>query len=382
MLQQLRSLPFLVLCNTLSAAYASGAFVTPAVNCSSESIPKPDLFGAEVVSLHAYVNETFEGLPGNDVCFVTVTITHPGIGDRVKNYITLPINGWNSRFQGIGGGGYAAGSIESMSSQTALGYSTATTDAGRDIDADSGDATLWALLSPGNVDQDLLLNFARRSLHDMTIVGKAISESFYDKPISYSYWNGCSTGGREGLTMAQYYPHDYDGILADAPAIQWSDFTLAQQWPFTAETNEDYVFSPCEQEAVSRVVVEACDGLDGLVDGIVSAPALCTFSAQSLVGKQFSCSMNGSSQTYSKKLVDVVDMIWQGPRTPENGFLWYGLPKGANFSDLAPNTNTSVALPFDISDTWIRGFLARDYGFDTSNISYEQFTGKLIWSII
>ena len=129
-----------------------------------------------------------------------------------------------------------------------------------------------------------LSNFAHRSLHDMTVIAKAVSESFYGCAVSHSYWNGCSTGGRQGLALAQHYSHDYDGILADAPAIQWNDFTMAQQWPYTVENNEGYAPSPCELDVVVSAVMQACDGLDGLSDGLISAPTLCDFQAQSLVG--------------------------------------------------------------------------------------------------
>ena len=372
----------LFIAGTLSIAAASRDLREPALSCSGSSIPKPNVFGAKVVSLTANVTNNFEGIPGNDVCLVTVTITHPGVGDVVNNWVALPLKGWNSVFQGIGGGGYAAGSIGSMANETILGYSTVTTDAGLNTfsSAASQSASPWALISTGNVNQGLLLNFARRSLHDMTIIGKAVSESFFASSIKYSYWNGCSTGGRQGMVMAQYYPNDYDGILAEAPAIQWNDFTLEQQWPYTVQNNEGHILSPCEQGAVLAAVIEACDGLDGLLDGIVSAPAQCDFEVQSLVGKHFDC--NGTTEVYSQKLATVVDKIWQGARTPENQFLWFGLPKGANFSSLAPNTNASVLVSFPISDSWIRGFIAKDLNFDTANVSYSEFAGKLIdWAV-
>ncbi len=372
--QRMYSKKAITLVAFLSTRHAFG-LRSPAVSCSSSSIPKPSVFGAEILSVSANVTKDFEGIANNDVCWITVTLTHPGAGDRVNNWIALPLNGWNEVFQGIGGGGYAAGSIGAMANQTTLGYSTVTTDAGLDTFYSSQDASPWALLSPGNVNQDLLLNFARRSLHDMTVIGKAISESFYGCSIKHSYWNGCSTGGRQGMVMAQYYPDDYDGILAEAPAIQWNDFTLAQQWPYTVENNEGVVLSPCQEEAIVIAVVNACDGLDGLVDGIISAPAKCDFQLQSLVGQQFDC--NGTTETWTQGLADVVDKIWQGPRTPEGDFLWFGLPKGANLSDLAPNTSGSIAVAFPISDSWIRGFVAKDLSYNTANVSYAEFAGMV-----
>ena len=97
------------------------------------------------------------------------------------------------------------------------------TDAGH-TQNNSGDASPWALVSPGNVNQYLLLDFASRSVHDMTVLGKAVTEAFYAAKPAYSYWQGCSTGGRQGLGEAQMYPDDYDGIVAAAPAVQWNDF--------------------------------------------------------------------------------------------------------------------------------------------------------------
>lgn len=165
------------------------------LECTSSAIAKPSLFGAEIVSISATQISNFEEIPGNDICYVVVTITHPGTGDRVGNYIALPITGWNGIFQGIGGGGYAAAMLSGVGPETALGYSAGATDAGHNTSSAAIlDASPWALVSPGNPNQYLLLNFAHRSLHDMTVIGKAVSESFYGSPVKYSYWNGCSTG--------------------------------------------------------------------------------------------------------------------------------------------------------------------------------------------
>ena len=111
------------------------------------------------------------------------------------------------------------------------------------------------------------------------------------------------------------------------------------------------------------------------MDGIISAPALCHFEVQSLVGQKYDC--NGTSVRWTPKLAKVVDTIWNGPTTPQGQFLWWGYTRGANFSGVVPNINASVAAPFDISDTWIRGFVVKDKSFDTAGVSYAQFSGTL-----
>jgi hypothetical protein len=145
-----------------------------------------------------------QNITGLNFCQVNVTLTHPGTGDAVNNQVSLPLTGWNGRFLGVGGGGYAAGVWSSLGLAVQRGYAAVSTDAGY-TQNNSGDASSRALVSCGNVNQYLLLDFASRSVHDMTILGKAITEAFYATKPAYSYWQGCSTGGRQGLGNAQMY---------------------------------------------------------------------------------------------------------------------------------------------------------------------------------
>lgn len=364
------------------------AYAASTADCTASSIAPPSVFGAQTLDLTAQPITNWQNLTANDVCLITLTLTHPGTNDLVTNTYALPLNKpWNRVFQGIGGGGFMAGTVTAGASQTALGYAIGATDAGLPASG-SQDASPWALVSPGNVNQDLLLNFGRRSLHDMTVLGKSLAQSFYGgAAVQRAYWNGCSTGGRQGLVLAQYYPSDYDGILADAPAVQWNDFTMAQAWPFVVQNVEGYTVSPCEQAFVVAETVRACDALDGLVDGLVSAPALCGLTAQDLVGRTYACDEeegDGSTRTFTQAAASVIDSMWTGARVlspdpeaeeEEGGqTLWYGLIKGANFSAQAPNiAGNASAQPFRIADSWIRALIAKDLSFDTRNMSYDAF---------
>lgn len=124
-------------------------------------------------------------------------------------------------------------------------------------------------------------------------------------------------------------------------------------------------------------MIRACDDIDGVKDGIISAPALCKFEASSLIGQSYVCGNDNTTYVFNKKAADVVDKIWQGPVTPGGQFLWYGITKGTNFSSLAATETdgtSTTSVPFGISDSWYRGFLAKNLTFDTATITYEEFT--------
>ncbi|GAB7365283.1 hypothetical protein MBLNU230_g6364t1 [Neophaeotheca triangularis] len=348
--------------------------------CSRHAIGKLAIPGAKVTHIQARRLTSYGTKTARELCSVNVTLTHPGTGDRVHNRILMPVeDDWNERYQGVGGGGYSAGSFGSLVPIAAEGYACSSTDAGHaSAQRLADDAAYWALRSKGNVEQYRLLDFAYRSYHDMNVLSKQVMESFYGRKPKFSYWNGCSTGGRQGMVSAQRYPEDYDGILADAPAIQWNDFTPAQQWPFTVMNNEDYAPGACEFDRIRTAAIKACDPLDGLVDGLISAPGLCNFSAHSLVGEPYTCHPDGPTHTFNARTAEIIHKIWTGPRTTSGDFLWYGPTRGTNLTDLA---NTSVPrhhrtarpVPFPASDSWFRAFLAKNLDFNTSHLTYADY---------
>lgn len=146
-------------------------------------------------------------------------------------------------------------------------------------------ASSWALDSSGRVNLGLLEDFAAVAMNDAALIAKSIVQSYFGTAPNKSYWNGCSTGGRQGLKMAQRYPQTYDGIVANAPAINWARFIVAEYWPqFTMNQLQSYA-PQCVLNYITNATIAACDKIDGLVDGIISAPGLCTFDPHTLVGQ-------------------------------------------------------------------------------------------------
>lgn len=214
--------------------------------CHADTFSGLDLFGGEILGVSAqyYVNLTFgpeyflqqvNYFPMNvsnlDVCEVNVTYTHPGQNDTITAIMWLPED-WNGRFMGVGGGGWGTGQGRTTLHRPAAdGYAAIITDGGHSMEEVESSPRFWALTSTGNVDWALLQDFAAIALDDAATLGKDILRAFYGRQQTYSYWNGCSGGGRQGYMMAQRYPEQYDGILATAPAIYWSQFIMAEYWP-------------------------------------------------------------------------------------------------------------------------------------------------------
>ncbi|EOD42910.1 putative feruloyl esterase b precursor protein [Neofusicoccum parvum UCRNP2] len=353
-----------------------GALVLPALAgaapaCSPDAIPTPELFGGEIVSLSATPVSNYAG--NLSFCNVTVLYTHPGQDDRINVYVYLPLSGWNERFLGYGGGGYRMRSNDTiLTSNVALGYAVTATDGGHDWTVNSAES--WALLSPGNINAYLLNNFAAVALEDATIVGKAVTASFYGQDPKFSYWSGCSTGGRQGLMIAQRFPALYDGILATAPAINWAKFIVAEYWPQFLMNQLGVYPTPCEFDAITAAAVEACDSLDGVEDGIISDPQGCAFDPLSVVGLEIAC--GDFSTPISEEAATIVQKAWSGARTQTGNFSWYGLNPGAPLSGLV-NTSCSgqdcTGAPFYIAEEWIKFWIKRDASFDPTSISHAEY---------
>lgn len=355
---------------TLVVAQPAAATGTACGGITAPTVPGAEVVSVASVERHDFVvpPDPFHPEPITDIpafCEVTLTLTHPGANDSVAVEVWLPLDTWNGRFLGTGGGGYAPGFFDyELAPGVKSGFAAVSTDAG--IGGDIVSPAAWALTADGSVNRELLTNFASRSVHDMTVAGKAVTRQFYGRAANYTYWNGCSTGGRQGLMAAQKYPHDYDGIVATAPAVNWTKFLVADQWPQVVMNEMGNFPTPCELQAFNDAAVAACDRLDKVADGVIGDPARCRFDPYELVGKVVDC--GGGATTISRADAAVVAKIWAGPG------VWSGLPRGAQFWGIAGTTEDGTAgVPFQISDDWVRYFVEKDPAFDTTTVGYGDW---------
>jgi Tannase and feruloyl esterase len=189
----------------------------------------------------------------------------------IKIEVWMPASSWNGTFEAVGNGG-KAGSISYPAMATALreGYATASTDTGHE---GAGNDTTWAFNHA-----EFIADFAYRAIHDMTVTAKAVISAYYGKGASFSFFNGCSTGGRQGLMEAQRFPADYNGILSDDPVI---DYTHLQAAHFSIALRTRKVpgsyFALDKLPAVNKASLAACDAIDGVRDGLIENPLKCNF---------------------------------------------------------------------------------------------------------
>ena len=170
------------------------------------ALPNASITSAQVAGAGAFsTSSAFPDLPA--FCRVAATL-RPSSDSEIKIEVWLPIAGWNGKFLAMGSGGWG-GAIDYKALAYALrrGYAASATD-----DGHQGPGGSFLLGHP-----EKFIDFAYRSEHEMTIKAKAIMSSFYGSDPRYSYWDGCSGGGREGLLQAYRYPDEFDGVIAGDP---------------------------------------------------------------------------------------------------------------------------------------------------------------------
>jgi len=310
-------------------------------------------------------NTTIESVaidPTDGSVRVTAIVTHPPAHDRVKVWVALPGKNWNGRFQGNGGGGFLGGSPESLRGPVAQGFVTAATDTGHE-----GGSGSFALNANGRLNWAEIRDFAYLGIHEMTVVGKALAKVFYGQAPRYSYFVGTSTGGRQALVEAQRFPEDYDGIISRCPAINWARMVPVGISPLLAMHERNNFVSKAKFDAVTAAVVAACDGADGITDGVIEDPTTCTWDPKAFVGTKV------GEEMFTEADADVVRQIWQGAQGRDGKPLWYGMPRGANLFALAETTGTPLqGKPFGPMHDWLRYFLAQNATWDWRTLTRDE----------
>jgi len=298
-------------CWLLAAAMTTAVQAqTPVTSCDADGIGAVAL---EADGPAVTIAEVSDGTAG-DVPYCLVKVLVP---EAINIWVGLPMAGqWNGRWQSVGGGGYA-GMANAPDRALAEGYAAATTDTGHTIQ----DGGRFGMLAPGKPNTQLQIDFAYRSEHLMAVIGKQLVQAFYGQAPIYSYWNGCSTGGRQGLRMAQDFPGDYDGILAGAPAIHWDRFQAAQIWPQVAMLREnggpigggEREVLAAKQQLATAAAIAACDAIDGVTDWVIDDPRLCQYSAAADRSITTSDCTASNAACLMPAEASAIDLMWQGP---------------------------------------------------------------------
>jgi tannase/feruloyl esterase len=327
----------------------------------------------------------------NDVCVVKLLVgpgnpgpvgapsTSPGIGIE----IWLPAReNWNHRIHVAGGGGWAGGNQTNLivlAGAGGVGTTTpspsfiATVEGAVSANTDTGHSGpgggSFAMNPDGSINTVLWNDFAQRGIHEMAVKTKQITRAYYGKDAKYSYWDGFSTGGRQGHKLAQLHPDDFDGILAGAPAFNWTRF-------ITNELNPQIVYqrdlggvplTAGQLNALGNAAINACDAVNGQHMGYIPDPSECRYDPT--FDPSVICTANGGTNSTANCVTPLqaqaTNKLWYGqtrdgtapPPSVDNAWsvhigvgnhLWYGLARGSSFGGLGGSI-AGVPTPFSIA---------------------------------
>ena len=284
-------------------------------------------------------------------------VSRPTSDSEIKFEIWLPEE-WNGKFDQGGNGGYGRGfNLPGAFMVAALnrGYAVAGTDMGHP--RTFGYDLTWAFHHP-----EKLNDWAYRANHVTAQNAKAMIRAFYGEGPRFSYFTGCSDGGHEALMEAQRFPDDFDGIIGGALANNWTRQAPAHIWqarPLLASG-----MTPGKLSLVAKAAVAACDGIDGLIDGIIDDPRRCTFDPSAL-----QCKGDDASDCLTAAQVDAVRKNYSGLRNPKTGEQLYpGVERGgeALWTFVLPPTPGGLGLAF------YRYLVFEDPSWEMNRLDYDR----------
>jgi feruloyl esterase len=297
---------------------------TPACeNLGALALPHGAITLAEPVAANQFAPPVPSGPGGGAVfknlpafCRIAVTL-RPVADSEIRIEVWVPASGWNGKLQSVGNGAWAGSiSYPALATAVAAGYAAASTDTGH-----TGNNATFVVGHP-----EKLVDFAWRSVHEMTVAAKAITAAFYGNGPQRAYFNGCSTGGRQALTEAQRFPEDYDGIVAGAAANYPTRLQGSQVWTAqAAHRSEAAYISPEKYTLIHKAVLQACDALDGVKDGVLEDPTRCHFDPADLV-----CKDGDGASCLTAEQVETTRSIYAGPVDSHTGQnIFPGLERGS-----------------------------------------------------
>jgi hypothetical protein len=255
-------------------------------------------------------------------------------------YTWTAVNGaWNGKVENLGGGGLA-GSVGSTTQSTDAGYVGSSTDGGHNSgpNGNGSEGNFAVIQATHQLDIGKITDLASESIHQQYVWALWLANKYYGQSATRNYWYGCSTGGRQGMELAQEWGYDFDGFVVGAPVVYWNNFDLAHGWAALVNRDDvvgsgDSAFTTAQYNNASAHATAACDveGLDTVADGIVDDPRQCKYTAS---GDPTILSAPAGTCTGANCLdltqAAAIDKIWAdavdrgGPRNHDGQKLWFG----------------------------------------------------------
>jgi feruloyl esterase len=282
-------------------------------------------------------------------CRVTMVLK-PSSDSNINVELWMPTENWNGKLLIVGNGGFA-GSIQGygdMQVALRLGYATAATDTGHSVTVD-GPNGMFALGHP-----EKIVDFAYRAVHEMTVKSKQLVKAFYERPAQYSYFKGCSTGGRQAVMAAQKYPEDYDGIIGGALANRHIHMhTAGFARTVNLARNPDQALPEAKAQMVTEAVMKKCDTLK---EGFLNNPRQCSFDFSTLL-----CEGADGDNCLTKAQLKSVETFYGGLKNSKGELIFSGQALGNRIPALRSNP------PAQITDT------VRIWAFQNPNYDWQSF---------
>jgi Tannase and feruloyl esterase len=297
----------LIICLIVGGAAASLAPLRAAAtlaDCNVAALQAKAPKGTTITE--AAVVEAAGNLP--QYCRVDGHVASPG--NEVNFRLGLP-SAWNGKYYFVGVGGLG-GSIGNLDAGLRRGYASASTDTGH-VSSDPN----WGSNRAKEID------YGHRGTHVTAVAGKELTAAWFGKSPAHSYFNGCSNGGRQALMEVQRYPQDFDGIIAGDPATG-TPMQVGRALVFQHILLHPENFLPIEKiELLSKATLAECDAKDGLQDGLITNPQLCTFKPEAL-----KCAGADGPACLTASQVSTVNKMYSALKTADGKMYTAGFPIG------------------------------------------------------
>ena len=281
--------------------------------------------------------------------------------DSPWNFKTVQGN-WNGRTEGQGGGGCTGNTNVNSAGAVANGFVGSGTDGGHGNPADDpGNTCDQGVLSLHHLNYQYIQDWVYNGPQQEIMQSKAVAALYYGKAPRFNYWNGCSTGGHQGYALAQTLGGELQGVLASAPAMYWTRFQTAQMWGQIAmyDVARDEVIAGGKLAAAQVAAITACDGNDGVLDGLIDDPRTCTFNAKTNICGQPQAPAAPNCLTPTE--ADAVNTMWDGPRNSTGERIWFPIDRGTDFCALG-SLGWDCNVPFALAPV--------QFGWDLENPAY------------